>query len=89
MSAHPTWRDVLTDGILAERHGADLLFGSAAVRALETAAYRALAPFTLMARAGEAAADWLQARAPRGHLLLVAGPGNNGGDALVAATALH
>ncbi|MGD7277611.1 hypothetical protein ACQCQ7_19630, partial [Ralstonia pseudosolanacearum] len=52
MSAHPTWRDVLTDGILAERHGADLLFGSAAVRALETAAYRALAPFTLMARAG-------------------------------------
>ncbi|MGD7283689.1 hypothetical protein ACQCRI_23755, partial [Ralstonia pseudosolanacearum] len=44
MSAHPTWRDVLTDGILAERHGADLLFGSAAVRALETAAYRALAP---------------------------------------------
>ncbi|MGD7349846.1 hypothetical protein ACQCRM_21555, partial [Ralstonia pseudosolanacearum] len=51
MSAHPTWRDVLTDGILAERHGADLLFGSAAVRALETAAYRALAPFTLMARA--------------------------------------
>ncbi|MGD7082456.1 hypothetical protein ACQCR9_07385 [Ralstonia pseudosolanacearum] len=50
MSAHPTWRDVLTDGILAERHGADLLFGSAAVRALETAAYRALAPFTLMAR---------------------------------------
>ncbi|MDC6294247.1 hypothetical protein PP725_13295, partial [Ralstonia solanacearum] len=63
MSAHPTWRDVLTDGILAERHGADLLFGSAAVRALETAAYRALAPFTLMARAGEAAADWLQARA--------------------------
>ncbi|MGC0041605.1 bifunctional ADP-dependent NAD(P)H-hydrate dehydratase/NAD(P)H-hydrate epimerase, partial [Ralstonia pseudosolanacearum] len=55
MSAHPTWRDVLTDGILAERHGADLLFGSAAVRALETAAYRALAPFTLMARAGEAA----------------------------------
>ncbi|MHA6911191.1 NAD(P)H-hydrate dehydratase [Ralstonia pseudosolanacearum] len=89
MSAHPTWRDVLTDGILAERHGADLLFGSAAVRALETAAYRVLAPFTLMARAGEAAADWLQARAPRGHLLLVAGPGNNGGDALVAATALH
>ncbi|TYZ50337.1 bifunctional ADP-dependent NAD(P)H-hydrate dehydratase/NAD(P)H-hydrate epimerase, partial [Ralstonia solanacearum] len=62
MSAHSTWRDVLRNGTPTERHGADLLFGSAAIRALETAACRALPPFTLMARAGEAAADWLQAR---------------------------
>ena len=89
MSAHPTWREILINGALAAHHGADLLFGTAGVRALEAAAYRSLAPFTLMARAGEAAADWLQTRAPHGHLLFVAGPGNNGGDALVAATVLH
>ncbi len=89
MSAHPSWREILIGGALAAHHGADLLLGTAGIRALETAAYRALEPFTLMARAGEAAAEWLQVRAPHGHLLLVAGPGNNGGDALVAATVLH
>ncbi|CAJ0895265.1 Bifunctional NAD(P)H-hydrate repair enzyme Nnr [Ralstonia sp. LMG 32965] len=89
MSSHPTWREILIDGALAAHHGADLLFGTAGIRALEAAAYRTLEPFTLMARAGEAAADWLQTRAPHGHVLLVAGPGNNGGDALVAATVLH
>jgi len=92
MSAHPTWREILIDGALAAHHGADLLFGTAGIRALETAAYSpfgTVEPFTLMARAGEAAADWLQTRAPHGHLLFVAGPGNNGGDALVAATVLH
>ncbi|MCL6466713.1 MAG: NAD(P)H-hydrate epimerase, partial [Ralstonia sp.] len=89
MSSHPAWREILIDGALAAHTGADLLFGTAGVRALEAAAYRTLEPFTLMARAGEAAADWLQTRAPHGHVLLVAGPGNNGGDALVAATVLH
>lgn len=89
MPAHRTWREILIDGALAAHHGADLLFGTAGIRALEAAAYRTLEPFTLMARAGEAAADWLQTRAPHGHLLFVAGPGNNGGDALVAATVLH
>ena len=89
MSSHPAWREILIDGALAAHNGADLLFGTAGIRALEAAAYRTLEPFTLMARAGEAAADWLQTRVPHGHVLLVAGPGNNGGDALVAATVLH
>ncbi|MCT9071759.1 NAD(P)H-hydrate dehydratase [Cupriavidus gilardii] len=65
------------------------LFDSAAIRRLEQAAYATLSPFTLMARAGAAAAAWLSAHAPAGPLLLLAGPGNNGGDALVAATHLH
>lgn len=65
------------------------LFYSAAIRRLEQAAYARLSPFTLMARAGAAAAAWLTAHAPAGPLLLLAGPGNNGGDALVAATCLH
>lgn len=65
------------------------LFDSAAIRRLERAAYANLSPFTLMARAGAAAASWLTAHAPTGPLLLLAGPGNNGGDALVAATCLH
>lgn len=65
------------------------LFDSAAIRRLEQAAYLSLSPFTLMARAGAAAAAWLTAHAPAGPLLLLAGPGNNGGDALVAATCLH
>ncbi len=65
------------------------LFDSAAIRRLEQAAYASLSPFTLMARAGAAAAAWLTAHAPAGPLLLLAGPGNNGGDALVAATCLH
>ena len=89
MSAHSSWREILIDGALAAHHGADLLFGTAGIRALEAAAYRSLEPFALMARAGEAAADWLQTRIPHGHVLFVAGPGNNGGDALVAATVLH
>ncbi|AMD46041.1 NAD(P)H-hydrate epimerase [Bordetella holmesii] len=43
----------------------------------------------LMGRAGRAAADFVRVRlsAP-GPVLAVVGPGNNGGDALVAATAL-
>ncbi|OZI65689.1 NAD(P)H-hydrate epimerase [Bordetella genomosp. 1] len=41
----------------------------------------------LMARAGRAAADFIAARhGPETHVLALAGPGNNGGDALVAAT---
>ncbi|OZI75169.1 NAD(P)H-hydrate epimerase [Bordetella genomosp. 12] len=43
----------------------------------------------LMARAGRAAADFVQARLPApASVMVLAGPGNNGGDALVAATHL-
>lgn len=61
----------------------------ATIRRIEAAALASLPAFTLMSRAGAAAADWLARHAPAGPLLFVAGPGNNGGDAVVAATLMH
>jgi len=65
------------------------------VRAIETAARAALPPGTLMRRAGEAAAQHALALlggaasgAPGGTVLVLAGPGDNGGDALEAAANL-
>ncbi|MEG0822679.1 MAG: NAD(P)H-hydrate dehydratase [Burkholderiaceae bacterium] len=59
------------------------------LRALEARVARGLAPGTLMARAGRAAADWIAARiAPGSQLVFVCGPGNNGGDGFVAARRL-
>lgn len=70
-----------------ERH----LYSVAQLRAIEQAAYAGLAPGTLMQRAGKAAADYalelLGERRDR-PVLLLAGPGNNGGDALEAAANL-
>lgn len=43
---------------------------------------------TLMRRAGTFAAKWLDERLPCPHVTVLAGPGNNGGDAIVCACAL-
>ncbi len=59
------------------------------LRALEARVARGLAPGTLMARAGHAAADWIAERvAPGTQVVFVCGPGNNGGDGFVAARLL-
>ncbi len=66
------------------------LYSVAQLRAIERAAASQLAPGTLMRRAGEAAANAalaLLAGGP-GPVLVLAGPGNNGGDALDAAANL-
>jgi ADP-dependent NAD(P)H-hydrate dehydratase / NAD(P)H-hydrate epimerase len=65
------------------------LHGVAATRAREVAALATVAPYTLMARAGGAVARLALALAPHARRVLVfAGPGNNGGDGLEAATRL-
>ena len=72
------------------------LYTVAELRALEAAAEAALPAHTLMARAGAAAARFLADRtthdgssAEHRPIWIIAGPGNNGGDALVAAAELH
>lgn len=66
------------------------LHGLARTRAIETEALQGLEPFSLMQRAGDAVARLVRAVAPHTRRAWVAaGPGNNGGDGLVAAMALH
>lgn len=66
------------------------LLGVASTRALEQQAAVGLPPHTLMARAGIAVARWTRALQPHlRHLWIACGPGNNGGDGLVAAAQLQ
>jgi ADP-dependent NAD(P)H-hydrate dehydratase / NAD(P)H-hydrate epimerase len=66
------------------------LHGVAATRAIERELASMLPPFELMSRAGAAVAQLARAIAPHARRIWIAcGPGNNGGDGLVAARHLH
>lgn len=66
------------------------LHDAAASRRIEAAALAAAAPRALMARAGLATARLARALAPHARRVAVlVGPGNNGGDALIAALHLQ
>ncbi len=59
------------------------------VRAAEQLAVKSgMSLWELMRRAGQACADVLHAEFPGGRVVVLAGPGNNGGDAFVAAQRL-
>jgi ADP-dependent NAD(P)H-hydrate dehydratase / NAD(P)H-hydrate epimerase len=66
------------------------LFDTAASRSIELQAAKALAPHTLMQRAGLSIARLVCAIAPHSRVIwLACGPGNNGGDGLEAAMQLR
>lgn len=67
------------------------LYSITQIRAIEQGAQAALPPGTLMRRAGEAASAYaleVLGGLPTGVVLVLAGPGNNGGDALEVAANL-
>ena len=76
----------------ADRRDPLALYSVAQIRAIESAALATVPPGMLMQRAGAAVARAALSRlsdmSPATRLLIVAGPGNNGGDALVAAALL-
>jgi ADP-dependent NAD(P)H-hydrate dehydratase / NAD(P)H-hydrate epimerase len=66
------------------------LYSVASTRAIEQYAAAQLPPHQLMTRAGLCVAQLARALAPHARCIWIAcGPGNNGGDGLVAATHLH
>lgn len=66
------------------------LYGISETRAIEVSAQANLAPHTLMQRAGLAVAQLALAVAPHArHIWVACGPGNNGGDGLLAALHLR
>ena len=64
------------------------LYSVAEIREMEHAAAASLPEGALMQRAGRAAADCAASMREAGYVLVLAGPGNNGGDALEAAANL-
>ena len=65
------------------------LYTTAQLRAIEQAAQATLPAGTLMQRAGRAAAKWIDARLGAARkVLVVCGPGNNGGDGYACAREL-
>lgn len=65
------------------------LYLSQNIRDMEVLAQAELPPFTLMHRAGNAIVKYItQQLTPKSNILLLVGPGNNGGDALEAASML-
>jgi ADP-dependent NAD(P)H-hydrate dehydratase / NAD(P)H-hydrate epimerase len=88
VSDHAPHRDTLQPVLPSQR--AWPLHDRAASRAVEAAALAAAAPHALMQRAGLAVARLALAVAPQARRVwLACGPGNNGGDGLVAAMHLH
>ena len=72
-----------------QREASALLTVAEMARADQAALAQGIAGERLMEAAGRAVADAVRARMPRGAVLVLCGPGNNGGDGFVAARCLR
>ncbi len=71
----------------SSQHSSLPLWSERVLRRIELNAARALQPHTLMQRAGHCVATLVRARFPhKRRVLILCGPGNNGGDGLAAAS---